>query len=61
MKPLVRRKFRCYIISCIEKIEYIDEAIGLPISEIPNRNSEQVPEQLWQELIINHMYHEKLS
>lgn len=61
MKLLVRRSFRSYILSCIKGREENGDTIAFPISDIKNRNSEQVPDALWQELIINHVIYENFS
>lgn len=61
MKPLLRIRFRCYIISCIEAKESDGDPFEFPITDIENRNPDQVPDELWQQLVLNHIVYEDFS
>ena len=56
-KRLVRRSFHSYIMSCLKLDEDVKEPLEFPITEIINRNPDQVPDELWYELIIKHVIH----
>ena len=61
MKPLLRISFREYILSYLNQIDDDTDPIEFPITDIENRNPDQVPDELWQQLILNHIVYEDFS